>query len=99
MLVIDQKLVDYKSIGVWKFTLPHLSKGTSGCKQKCAQHWTPFSDTAFHALPCGTINFVLVLALKTLQWKFDWLFKLFNDDKMLFQELIGVCGLKGGGNN
>ena len=36
----------------------HLSKGTSGHKQKCTQTQTSFLSTVFHALPHGVIGFV-----------------------------------------
>ena len=37
--------------------IPHLSKGTSGCQQKCTQFLTLFSGTVFHALSHGVIRF------------------------------------------
>ena len=36
----------------------HLSKGTSGLKQKCAQLATPFWDTVSHALSHSVTHFV-----------------------------------------
>ena len=35
----------------------HLSKDTSGCKQKCTQFLTLFSGTVFHTLSHGVICF------------------------------------------
>ena len=37
----------------------HLSKGSSGHKQKCTQFLTPFSGTVFHALSHGSPGFAL----------------------------------------
>ena len=53
-----------------QYTDAHLSKSSSGRKQKCTQFLTLFSGTAFHALSHGVIHFVRsVIALKTLKWK------------------------------
>ena len=43
----------------------HLSKGTSGLKQKCAQLATPFWGTGFHALSHGVILLLRVLGQET----------------------------------
>ena len=45
----------------------HLSKGSSGRKQKCTQFPTPFSGTAFNALSHGVIHFVWSVSFKNLE--------------------------------
>ena len=58
---------------------PHLSKGSSGRKQKCTQFLTPFSGIVFHALSHGVVHFVRSVSFKNLKMEvFDWLLKDFN---------------------
>ena len=45
----------------------HLSKGSSGRKQKCTQFPTPFSGTVFDALSHGVIHFVRSVSFKNLE--------------------------------
>ena len=45
---------------------PHLSKGTSGLKQKSTQTPTPFLSTVFHALSHGEIHFLPSVSSKNL---------------------------------
>ena len=59
--------------------VPHLSKGSSGHKQKCTPFLTPFSSTVFHALSHGLIHFVRSVSFENLKMEvFDWLLKNFN---------------------
>jgi len=44
----------------------HLSKGTSGLKQKCTQTPAPFLSTVFHALSHGEIHFLPSVGSKNL---------------------------------
>ena len=56
------------------FLLSHLSKGSSGHKQKCTQFPTPFSGIVFHALSHGVIHFVRRFSFKNLEMEVcDWL--------------------------
>ena len=58
---------------------PHLSKGSSGRKQKCTQFPTPLSGIAFHALSHGVIHFVQSVSFKNLEMEVsDWLLKNLN---------------------
>ena len=45
----------------------HLSKGSSGSKQKCTQFLTPFSGTVFDALSHGAIHFVRSVSFTNLE--------------------------------
>ena len=57
----------------------HLSKGSSGCKQKCTQFRRPFSGTVFHSLSHDMIHFVRSVSFKNHEWEVsDWLLKKFN---------------------
>jgi len=57
----------------------HLSKGTSGLKQKCTQPPTSFFGTVFHALSHDVIHFVPRVSSKNLEMEVpDWLLKNFN---------------------
>ena len=57
----------------------HLSKGSSGRKQKCTRFLTPLSGTVFHALSHGVIHFVRSVSFKNLEMEVsDWLLKNFN---------------------
>ena len=57
----------------------HLSKGTSGLKQKCTQTPTSFLGTVFHALSLDVIHFVPRVSSKNLEMEVsDWLLKNFN---------------------
>ena len=72
-------LVVVDTLKNWSKYMSHLSKGSSGCKQKCTQFPTPFSCTVFHALSHGVIHFVLRVISKNLEIEFsDWLLKNFN---------------------
>ena len=51
----------------------HLSKGSSGRKQKCTHFQTPFSGTVFDALSHGVIHFVRSVSFKNLEIKVFWL--------------------------
>ena len=65
--------LNLNELGSGYFYATHLSKGSSGRKQKCTQFLTPFSGTVFHALSLGLIHF------KNLKMEvFDWLLKNFN---------------------
>ena len=56
------------AIQTWSlFSMPHLSKGLSGRKQKCTQFPTPFSGTIFHALLHGVIYFVRSVSFINLE--------------------------------
>ena len=48
------------------YSIPHLSKGRSGLKQKCTQTPTPFLSTVFHALSHGEIHFLPSVSSKNL---------------------------------
>lgn len=51
----------------------HLSKGTSGHKQKCTQTLPSFLGLVFHALSHGVIHFVPCVSSKNLEMEvFDW---------------------------
>ena len=50
-----------------KESTAHLSKGSSGCKQKCTQFLTPFTGIVFHALSHGVIHFVQSVSFKNLE--------------------------------
>ena len=57
----------------------HLSKGTSGLKQKCTQTPTSFLGTVFLGLSPDVIHFVPRVSSKNLQMEVsDWLLKNFN---------------------
>ena len=56
--------------GFSKYWYSHLSKGTSGLKQKCTQTLTSFLGTVFQALSHDVIHFVPRVSSKTLKWKF-----------------------------
>ena len=59
--------------------VPHLSKGTSGLKQKCTQTPTSFLGTVFQALSHCMIHFVLRVSSKNLVMEVsDWLLKNFS---------------------
>ena len=61
------------------FVYPHLSKGSSGCKQKCTQTLTIFLGTVINALSHGVIHFVWSVSFKNLEMDvYDWLLKNFN---------------------
>ena len=67
------------------FFATHLSKGSSGRKQKCTQFPTPFSGTVFYALSHGVIHFVRSVSFKNLKMEvFDWLLKNFNQQESGF---------------
>ena len=51
----------------------HLSKGSSGRKQKCTQCPTPFSGTVFYALSHGAIHFVQGVSFTNLEMEVFWL--------------------------
>ena len=55
------------SLSLVIFQIPHLSKGSSGRKQKCTQFPTPFSGTVFDALSHGVIHFVRSVSFKNLE--------------------------------
>ena len=56
------------------FDHAHLSKGTSGLKEKCTQTPTSFLDTVFHAHSHGVIHFVPRVSSKNLEMEVsDWL--------------------------
>ena len=57
----------------------HLSKGSSGCKQRCTQFLTPFLGTEFHGFSHGVIHFVWSVDFKSLEMEVsDWLLKKIN---------------------
>ena len=59
--------------------IAHLSKGTSGLKQKCTQTLTSYLGTVFHALSHDVIHFVLRVSSKNLEMEVsDWLLRNFN---------------------
>ena len=68
--------------------ITHLSKGTSGLKQKCTQTPTSFLGTVFHALSHDVIHFVLHVSSKNLEMEVsDWLLKNFNQWRKWFLDL------------
>jgi len=59
--------------------LSHLSKGTSGLKQRCTQTMTSFLGPFFHALSHDVIHFAPCVSSKNLEMEVsDWLLKNFN---------------------
>ena len=77
--------------------IPHLSKGTSGCQQKCTQFLTLFSGTVFHALSHGVIRFARSVSqgwiFCHILWNFSliiWnIFQLFQTSPItLFMETV-----------
>ena len=65
--------------GLEKNVKAHLSKGTSGLKQKCSQTLTSFLGTVFHDLSHGVIHFVPYVSSKNLEMDVsDWLLKNIN---------------------
>jgi len=61
------------------FDWSHLSKGSSGRKQKCTQFPTPSSSIVFHAFSHGVIYFVQSVSFKNLDMEFcDWHLKIFH---------------------
>ena len=62
----------------------HLSKGTSGLKQKCTQTLTSFLGTVFHALSHDVLHFVPCVSSKNLEMEVsDWLLKNFRESGFL----------------
>ena len=65
------KFSDVSRISLFKInplhlSITHLSKGTSGLKQKCLLTLTSFLGTVFHALLHGEIHFVPSVSFKKL---------------------------------